>query len=200
MEAEGLKYNAGTLAVMKVRDSNSSLLTTNAAAEYEFDSLNGSIWIGANAAGTPVTTQAGLSATTPALVLYNPVNSGVNLVLLKVNVAVTAAPAAASTIMLAYNSSTATAPSSTTSATVTSSKVGVAGAPRGECYRVSTLAAAPTACRFLGGILAAASTNLVKISDNVNGEIVLAPGACVSIQATTAVAVLCDFTWKEVAI
>jgi len=158
------------------------------------------VFVGANLGGTPVATQAGLSATTPALTLYNPVNSGVNLVLLTVTVGVTADPAAESVLMLAYNSSTAAAPTATTDATMVSSLIGTTTAPKGRCYRVATLAAAPVAFRFLGSVLAAASTSTFTIIDRINGEVVIPPGGCISIQATSAISVLTSYTWKEVTI
>lgn len=200
MEAEGLKYESGSPAAMALRDLDNSILVTNTTPKYEFSALNGEIFHGANVAGTAVTTQAGLSATTPALTLYNPVTSSVNLVLLKVRVSVHAAPAAASDLMLAYGSVTETAPSSTTDATMVSAKVGTTAAPVGRCYRIATLATAPTACRYLGSVIAASSTAFVQVVDDVDGAIVLTPGACVSIQATTAISILASFTWKEVAI
>lgn len=198
MEAEALNPG-GNSQTLKVNYAG-NLLTSAVTSKNEASSLDGTIFIGANLGGTPVTTQAGLSATTPALTLYNPVNSGVNLVLLTVTVGVNAAPAAASTLMLAYNSSTAAAPTATTDATMVSAKVGSTTAPTGRCYRIATLAAAPTAFRFLGSVVAAASTAAVKIVDNIDGEVVIPPGGCVSIQATTAISVLTSFTWKEVAI
>lgn len=200
MDLEGRKINAGTNAVIALADKDNSPLVTPAASKHEFSSIQGEIFIGANPGGTPVTTQAGLSVTTPALTLYNPTASGVNLVLLTVTVGINAAPAAASTLMLAYNSITASAPSSTTDATMISSKVGSTAAPNGRCYRVATLAASPTAFRYIGSVLAASSTGVVRIVDNVDGEIVIPPGGCISIQATTAISILTSFTWKEVEI
>ena len=198
MEFEGLKYSNRNPAPVSLRDSDNSVLTTDASAKHEFYTLLGKVFHGANAAGTPVATQAGLSATTPALTLYNPANSGVNLVLLKVNIGITADPAAESTLMLAYNLTTAAAPTSTTDATMVSGMIGSATAPAGRCYRVATLATAPVAFRYLGSVLAASSTSFSYISENIDGEVVVPPGGCISVQATSAVSVLCSFTWKEV--
>lgn len=198
MESEGRKANGGQLMTVPLNDKDGSQLLTNSSAEYEYSSINGEIFIGANLAGTAVTTQAGLSATTPALTLYNPVNSGKKLVLITTTIGVNAAPAAASTLMLAYNSTSSAAPASTTDATMVSSLIGSTAAPAGRCYRVATLAAAPVAFRYIGSVLAASSTGVIKLIDNINGEIVIPPGGCVSVQATTAISIFASFTWKEI--
>ncbi len=173
------------------------LMVGSIGSKYEQAVIDEAVFIGSNALGTPVTTQAGLSATTPALTLYNPVNSGVNMKLLKVNIGFNAAPAAATILALAYNDINAAAPSSVTNATIVSGIVGANVTPKGKCYRVATLAAAPVAFKYLPGIIAASAINQAGIYEDIDGEIVLAPGACVSIQATTAVAILASFTWSE---
>jgi hypothetical protein len=200
MESEGRKIVAGTDATIPLRDSDNSQIVTSASSKHEFATLNSEVFHGANAAGTAVTTQAGLSVTTPALTLYNPVNSGVNLVLLRVNVSVHAAPAAASDLMLVYNSTTATAPATTTDATMVSGMIGSTTAPAGRCYRIATLGAVPTAFRYLGSVIAATSTNQFIIDHDVNGDVVIPPGGCISIQATTAISILASFTWKELTV
>src|SRR5438105_2034955 len=80
-----------------------ALVTTDGHARFQEAVLNGNVWIGSNPAGTPVTPQAGLSATTPALTLFNPINSPVNLVLWDLQVIATTVQAAQGGIVLAYN-------------------------------------------------------------------------------------------------
>lgn len=191
------KLGNGTKAVMRLSKFG-ELVTLNGGAKYREAVENNQVFIGSNAMGTAVTTQAGLSATTPALTLYNPTGSGVNLVLLKVNISITAAPAAATVFALAYNTLLAAAPSSTTDATVVSGMVGMNCNNVGRCYRVATLPAAPVAIKYLGGILAASSTNIADIDKDIDGEIVIPQGGCISIQTTTAAAILASFTWEEV--
>lgn len=176
---------------------NGSLTTAFAHAMHEQAVFEGNVYIGANLGGTPVTTQAGLSATTPALTLYNPVGSGVNLVLYTVTVDITSSPAAAGGLMLAYNQPDAAVPASTTDATVTSCLVGNKKKPSGQCYRVATLATAPVAIRFIGGTTGANAIGGVQLIDHVDGEIVITPGVALSIQATSAMAILASFTWEE---
>ena|SRR3990167_11382854 len=203
MKIEGkvgkIKYSEGSNADLRF-GRKGEILSSQMNSKYGQMVLDGECFIGSNALGTPVTTQAGLSATTPALTLYNPATSGVNLVLLKVNISVNAAPAAATVLALAYNAVDTVGPTSTTAANVVSSIVGSQSTPLGKCSRIATLTAAPTAIKYLGGILAAASTNQVNLVENIDGEIILAPGTAISIQSTTAVSILASFTWQECAI
>src|ERR1043165_4937043 len=72
----------------------------------------------ASANQTGVTTQAGLSGTTPALTLYNPAGSGVLASVLWISVTFTVAFAAAAAIFLAANTNIAAAAVTGTAATV----------------------------------------------------------------------------------
>ncbi len=192
-------YNGNTLVGVR-GDSEGNVLVKQSTAKFEQSVLDELVFIGANAGGTPVTTQAGLSATTPALTLYNPVGSGVNLVLLTVTCDITTAPAAAAGLMLAYNTLNATPPATTTAATVTSAIIGSTSAPKGQCYRIATLAAAPVAFWFLGGTTGAAAISGVKLTENIDGQVIIPPGVAISIQATSAAAILASYVWKEITI
>jgi hypothetical protein len=161
----------------------------------------GSSFTCSNLAGTSVTTQAGLSIATPALTLWNPVNSQKNLVLLDVGIDVTASPAAAAGFMLAYNVTPSSGPAATTLATVTTNLVGkstgtLSGAT-GQCYRVATLPATPLALRYLGGTTGASGIGGVVLTDQTNGKVVVPPGGLISLQSTSAAAIIAHFTWRE---
>ena len=174
------------------------LFNAERSAHYQSAVLRGNVYIGADLGGTSVTTQAGLSATTPALTLYNPVGSNTNLVLWIVDAGVTAAPAAAAGFMIAVSSVSTPAPTATTAATVISVKTGGLANPVGQCYRVATLASAPLMIRYLWGTTGAAAISGVPYSYNLDGSIVVVPGEAISIQTTSAAAVLASFTWEEV--
>lgn len=167
-------------------------------AHYYQAVYDGNVYIGSNPLGTPVTTQAGLSATTPALTLYNPVASGVNLVLWKFSAVANAAPAAATSVALAFNLATAAAPTSTTNANITNALVGNANTGKGQCYRIATLAAAPVAIDYFAFVSAASLVAYGSGQFFLDGSIVLIPGVAVSIQTTTALSVLASFSWEEV--
>src|SRR5687768_9496048 len=139
------------------QDKTGAVVTTDGHARLMQATLDGEIYIGANLGGTPVTTQAGLSATTPALTLWNPIGSQYYLVLQTVTVDITTAPAAAAGFMLAYNPLGLAAPSSTTAANVTNGLIGTTSYPVVHCYRIATLAATPLAFRFIGDTTGAAT-------------------------------------------
>ena len=162
--------------------------------------FDGTVYTASNPMGTPVTTQAGLSATTPALTLYNPVGSGVNAVLIAANVSITSSPAAAAAFALAQNAVNATPPASTTAATVTNNLLGSTSTPACGAYRVATLAAAPVAVCYLGGVTGASAIGGVALTRNFDGEYIVPPGVAVSIQASSAAAILASISWKEIPI
>jgi hypothetical protein len=176
----------------------------DAHARYHNAVLNGNVYWGANLGGTSVTTQAGLSATTPALTLFNPFASTVNLVLWTFGYCFTAAPAAACGVMLAYNnpnlSGVPTAPTSTTLANVTSALVAGTKLPIGQCYRVATLSAAPLALAYFGGTTGASAIGGQPSIFDLAGQIIIPPGTAVSVQTTSASAIICSFAWEEAAI
>lgn len=181
-------------------DKTGAIASVDAHGRFQEAVLQGGVYIGANLGGTPVTTQAGLSATTPALTLYNPVGSGVNLVLLTATVNFTAAPAAAAAVWLACNLVTAAAPTSVTLATIYNANLGSLATGKGQCYRIATLAAAPLMIRNICGTSGAAAIGNSPAVDNIDGAIIIPPGVAVSIQASSAAAVVCSFTWEEVLI
>lgn len=189
----------GTTSEIRLNKTG-AVSTSDAHARYMQNTLDGEVYIGANLGGTPVTTQAGLSATTPALTLYNPVGSNTYLVLQTVTVDITSAPAAACGLMLAFNALNAAPPSSTTAATVTNAIVGSTYSPAGQCFRIATLATAPVAFRFIGGTTGAAAISGVQLIDKVDGEVIIPPGVAISIQSTSAAAILASFSWEEIPI
>lgn len=189
--------SSGTIAQRGSRDGHQVIQDSH--AHFMQAVLDGNVYTGANPQATAVTTQAGLSATTPALTLYNPIGSGVNLVLWRLSIGLTAAPAAATVFSLAFNLANAAAPTSVTLGNVTNNQLGNAALPRGQCYRVATLAAAPVAFWFPWGVSAASLVSPTNGDFVLDGTFVILPGVAVSIQTTTAAAIIASFTWEEVA-
>lgn len=174
-------------------------MVSQAWGRYTDPALRGKTYYGANVLGTPVTTQAGLSATTPALTLYNPVGSGVILSLLGVRVCITASPAAAVAFCLAANAQNATPPATTTDATLYNGLLtGIQDTPKGRCYRIATLAAAPVAFRLLGGTTGASAIGGYDIDKDIGGAVEIDEGVAVSIQSSAAAVVVCEFNWEEI--
>lgn len=194
---------------------NGSLVVAEGAARFQEAVLAGNVWIGSNPSGTAVTSQAGVSATTPALTLYNPINSPVNLVLWSVGVAIQAAPAAAAAVMLAYNfpalAGVPTGPTTVTNGNVTNALISkgmygsataitTQGGSWGQVYRVSTLSAAPIAFRNLFGTTGAAAISGMAFRDSIEGQVIVPPGVAISVQTSSAASLVCDYVWEEVPI
>ncbi len=159
---------------------------------------DGNVYTGSNPQGTPVNTHAGLSATTPVLTLYNPLGSGVNLVLWKASVGLNAAPNAATIIALAMNLPTAAAPTNLTAATQQNNLIGNTSTPKATCYRVTTLDTAPIAFDYLCAVSAASLIDFVPAMFFFDGCFVVGQGVAISWQSTTAASLLTSITWEEV--
>lgn len=206
-------------------DLTGALVTQDAHARLQEAVLSGNVWIGANPAGTPVTTQAGLSATTPALTLFNPLNSPVNLVLWTVTINVTTAAQASFELGVNFPNvaGVPTGPGTLTNANVFNALLatGVTGSTTaittqgqwGQCYRVATLSATPLAFMYLGSsnFTAAGSgaggTSVSPVAYGwqtgvfpIDGGVIIPPGVAISIQTSAAVACVASFVWEEVPI
>ncbi len=205
-------------------DLTAGLVVTDGHARFQEAVLAGNVWIGSNASGTPVATHVGVSPTTPALTLFNPHGSTVNLVLWTVTFNITTEAAGA--FFLTYTPPLAlgipTAPLTVTNANVTNAILGLGipgtatvvstqGGNQGQCYAICTLNSTPIAFRYLGRhSFTAAGSGAGGISASpdafgwfpgvypIDGEIVIPPGIAVSIQGTAAVSITASFTWEEV--
>jgi hypothetical protein len=153
-----------------------------------------------------VTSQAGLSATTPVLTLYNPLNSGVYAVLLYAGAVFPVAFAAAADVWLAANLDTSKAAVTGTAAVAYNLLLGSSGASKCSPLLAATLPAAPVAIAQLGVGLTGAITTIPSrdpIGRWFNGGIILAPNTAISIQTSTASGssgMLCEFVWEELTI
>ena len=147
MEIEGLsfaKHGAGLVA--------QSQAAFQAAVE------RGRVFSVANQAG--ITTAVGLSATTPALTLYNRAGSGINLVVWYVSAAFTVAFATAGAIWVAVGSDTvAAAVTGTVTTAHRNMRLGGPG-PGSVPLLAATLPAAPVAIAVLGVGLTGAITTV----------------------------------------
>ena len=152
-----------------------------------------------------ITTQAGLSATTPALVLYNPLGSGVNAVIWYAGVSFNVVFAAISTVYVAAGTNTAAAPvTGTLTTTHRNLLLGAANNPKVIPLLASTLPAAPVAVAILGQGLTGA-VNLLPNSPPLerwfNGGLIMKPGTNLSIQTAAASGTSgtwCEYCWEEV--
>jgi hypothetical protein len=155
-------------------------------------------------------TIAGLSAsTTGAPVIYNPLGSGVNVVLSKVGVGFAIAPAAQVIYGLATGYHASTAPSGTlTSLTPKSRFVGLGAAPLAQvyCSAAITLPAAPTVDVIFGTVGQGAINTTQNGAGNLftlDGGLILPPGAYAIIWTHAVMAassLMASFCWEEVPI
>lgn len=163
--------------------------------------LRGKCFTVANQAG--VATQAGLSATTPVLTLYNPAGSGVNGFLWFAGANFSVAFAAAAQVWLAANTNvTAAAVTGTLTTAHRNLKLGGAE-PTLRPMLAATLPAAPVGVSLLGVGLTGAITTLPFVQTVgrwFNGGLIITPGTAISIQTSTAsgaVGTWCEYVWEE---
>jgi hypothetical protein len=181
---------------------NQALKVVQASGFHEDQVARGNVYTGLNVGGTPVIFQAGLSATTPPLTLYNPVGSVVNLRLVQATIAISTNPAATAWYALAANAVNATAPASTTLAQVfNNANPGITAAPVGQCYAIATLAAAPVAFHYFPSVTwgSAVGISPCDIHTDFKGLWSIPPGVAISFQSKLGVALgVCSITWEEV--
>lgn len=166
-------------------------------------------FIVANQSG--VTSQAGLSATTPVLTLYNPAGSGVTGKLWMASAHMEVANAAAASVWLCAGTNTvAAAVTGTLTTAHRNLKLGSAGVVAGAqgnrivSMLAATLPAAPVAIDLLGVGLTGAITTVPALAPLTKWyfvPILFQPGTNLSIQTSTASGtsgLLCSYIWTEV--
>ncbi len=156
------------------------------------------IFVASTQAG--VATSTALSTTQTGFTLTNPFGSGKTLVLLQVRGALTTAPAAIATVVLAANvNPVAAAVTQTTPLTVRKANLGVSATAVGLAASAVTLPAAPVVVRGLGGPVATGSVSQPQIVDDIEGALCVAPGCAVSINSlTTAISGIWSVIWEEI--
>lgn len=156
-----------------------------------------------NASVVGQVTTVGTATTYTGLCLSNPIGSGYNLVVNKVGYAFIVAFAAGSAVGLMTGFHASTDVVHTTPATVRSNLIGGSVTGVGRVDSAATLPATPALNTVLASGLTGAITTAVAIPANVDldGSIVLAPGAFVAFYTSTAsgaAASAFSFTWEEV--
>jgi hypothetical protein len=169
---------------------------------YSEASLRGRMFI-ASTAVAGVAPGTALS-TTPPLALLNPLNSGVDLVLLKTAVGYVSGTLGAGNIVYAYYTPQATIPSGGAELTPVCTKIGqVKGS--GRAFQGSTIAGTPLLFRpayNLGAALATTALGIAHSQDLVEGEIVIPPATIFVMQgvaaAGTSPVVMLSMCWEEI--
>ena len=149
-------------------------------------------------------TTVGTATTYTGLVLSNPVNSPVNLVITKVGISFIVAFAAGSAVGLMTGYNIATNVTHTTPVTPRSNKFNGSGGGWGLLDSSATLPTTPTVNCILGAGLTGAITTTPYIETglvDLEGSIILPPGAYCAVYTSTAsgaAAGAFSFQWEEV--
>ena len=184
-------------------DKSGATVVTQGHARFQEAVLQGNVYGVANQAG--VTSQAGLSATTPVLTLYNPAGSGKNLVVWYAGAVFTVAFATAGAIFVAVGTDTvAAAVTGTLTTAHRNLKLGLTSSPTARTFLAATLPAAPVAVALLGVGLTGAIT--VTLADRpigrwFDGSLILIPGTNMSLQtgvASGASGMFCEYIFEEI--
>jgi hypothetical protein len=152
---------------------------------------------------TGVTNTAVTSGSTTVILgilLSNPINSPVNLVINKVGYLVSVAPAAVMPIFLGVGYNSGTNVTHTTPLTVRNSYVGVGAAGYGTVDSSYTVPTAPNFTHALGTVFTTLTTNGPTFID-LEGSVVLPPGGYAGIMSTVAAGTSGFFgsmSWEEV--
>lgn len=160
-----------------------------------FESMaRGAMFNAANQAAQAVS--ANLATTYTGLLLYNPLGSGMMLVLNKHKLALTVAPAATASIGLIAGVQT-TAPTGTTAVPVRSNQIGNSKTGVGIAYSAATIATPVWLTDAVDGFTAAALPSPSPMMD-LEGSVGILPGGFVAMGALTAVTGLAFMFWEEV--
>ena len=193
----------GTVNPLRL-DGTGALTIVAAHALYSEAVLRGNMFTVCSQAG--VTSQAGLSATTPVLTLFNPLGSGINGILVYAGCVITVAAATCGAVWLAANTVTQSAAVTGTLSTTMRNCLLGGKAPTLTPLLAATLPAAPVGISILGTLQTGAVTvqiQTIPMGRYFDGSVVIAPGTAVSIQtgvATGASGLFCEYIWEEVGI
>lgn len=185
-------------------EKDCSLATFAAHADY-FDSVrrggvfSGMTAVGGVAPGTSI-------ATTAAFSLYNPLGSGVNLIVLRTSVSYLSGTLGAGALLYTANVNPAAAATTGTAITSTNAYFGAGAPAKGAPLTTATLPVTPTLIRPFCGLqasLASTATSPWQLMEDVKGEFIIAPGCTLSLMGVSAAGtsplVLIGMTWEEFA-
>jgi hypothetical protein len=197
----GLGANAGNVGAPTVQSftPDRAQRTSDAHARFQNAVQQGNVYGACNTAA--VTFGTALTATAVTFTLYNPLGSGVSLVLWRVSLAVAAASTAGS-IVYAINNNIAAAIPSTVTAITGGPKNCLVGSPKaaqGLAYSVATLPATPLALKAFAFVPVTATAGTGNIEDPLDGMIILQPNCAVTMQGITCVGTgIFSCIWEEV--
>lgn len=181
---------------------NRAIKSALSQARYQDAVLRGNVFCGGTAAtGVAPGTAIG---TTAAFSLYNPLGSGVNLVVLKATMGYVSGTLGAGVIHWLANTNPKASATTGTAITGVNCLLGKANSV-GQALTTATLPASPTVLRpfcSLDASLASSVVGTLRVEDAPDGEFIVAPGCTISLHATAAAGtsplVVFGCTWEEV--
>jgi hypothetical protein len=188
----------GTIGIVR-RDKTGATVVTDAHGRYQEASLRGNTYFACNSASQALSLN---STTATGLILTNPANSGKNLIILELCVALLTAPAGISSLILTGQLvQSASAVTHTTPLTVRNTLVGNSATGVGLADSAATIIGNTIARPVGGGPVATGSVTSAFIKDEIAGSLILGPGTHISLQClTTAISVIASMTWEELSV
>ena len=191
-------YQSGTEPNLALGKAGELLFSEYQAKYYQL-CYAGKVFQACNQANKALTS---LSSTYTGHVLWLPLGTGVNSVILQCCVAVASAPAGISTMH--HEGCTlvqTTAPATNTANAVSNSLLGSTAVAATASYNISTLGSTPVALRAVGGGTNATGSAAVTsfVLDDIAGGMILQPGTFVGLgYVTTAISVIASYHWAEI--
>lgn len=207
MQAEGRTglISAGDGAVNPLRlDKTGAITIVSAHPLYSEASLRSNMFM-VSTAVAGVAPGTALS-TTPPMALWNPLNSGVDLVILKTAIGYVSGTLGAGNLVYAYYTPQATMPAGGAELVPVCTKIGqIRGV--GRAFQGSTITGTPLILRpafNMGAALATTALGIASCQDLVEGEIVVPPATAFVMQGVaaggTSPLVLLSIVWEEMTI
>ena len=196
LAANVAKNPSNSLAPMKL-DAISNLLVAQGYAEHYTSTARGNVGIAANSSG--VTTSVALATTYVGLCLSSPAGSGKNLVLMNVTGSLLVAPAALTSINLITGYAAGGITAHTTPLTPANAIIGTTSTLVAKADSACTLVGTPAWTMPLAQ--ANTATGAAFFNNNINGFIILPPGAYAAIGTNIAgpsSGFWGSFVWEEV--
>lgn len=178
-----------------------SLATMPAHPDYYDTVMRGMVFsAGTAAAGVAPGTTIG---TTAAFTLYNPIGSGVNLIVLQTTLSFISGTLGAGTVHYVVNNNPAAAAVTGTAIVPVNNLLGGV-VSQARAFTTATLPASPTILRPFMSLTAFTTSTAVQIYqclEDVRGSIIVTPGCALSLEATAAAGtsplVCFGMTWEE---
>lgn len=143
-----------------------------------------------------------VSTTCTGLALSNTYGSGKLLVVNKIRFAPSTIPAGISVVGIAIHTALSTTDTTHTTPMVIHNAIAkgnVSGSPAGRADAAATLASTPLWLRPIAVQISGSTTTAPVYEDFTNGQIIIAPGGCLSLSYLTTAAVgIASITWVEV--